>query len=177
MPAEHHVEFVGLTAEAVRLIEGLRTSPDDTKSQILVRALSPLQAKPAPQKPAEKTFDYKEGIRLPVGEKLFLFLDKKSRREGKPAATAELREDGFYMDGKLIPPSHGRPFQPAMEIVQRRLKHFSETNGGLVSLSSLRQWCVNRNGTFVSLERLKDPALKRTRGLRAPLNLEYIDLD
>lgn len=178
MSGESYVEFAGLTAEAVRLIEGLRRSPSDTKSEILVRALTPLQkivAKPF-LADGRKLLDYKEGIRLPVGEKLYLFLSRGAKYEGKPDAVAEIREDGFYMDGKLIEPSHGRPFQPAMEIVQNRKKHFSKTNGGTVSLSSIRKWCVFREGKFVSLEELKDPALKRTRGGKIGLEEALVQL-
>ena len=168
MTSESYVEFAGLTADAVRLIEGLRKSPDDTKSQILVRALTPLQKTLAkPSAPDKKYFDYKEGIRLPVGEKLYLFLTRPAKYARTPDAVGEIREDGFYMDGKLIPPSHGRPFQPAMELVQTRKKHFSKARGGTVSLSAIRRWCVERDGEYVMLADLKDPALKRTRVVKA----------
>lgn len=179
MAGEVHVEFAGLTAEAVRLIEGLRQSPDDTKSSILVRALTPLQkvVKPAkPAAPGREYIDYKEGIHLYVGEKVFLFLSRGAKYEGKPDAEAEIRKDGLYMGGKRIEPSHGRPFQPAMEIVQTKKKHFSKTNGGTVSLSAIRKWCVFRDGKFISLEELKDPALKRTRGQKMDLTLEDLGL-
>ncbi|WP_442577832.1 hypothetical protein ACSBOB_20000 [Mesorhizobium sp. ASY16-5R] len=176
MTTESYVEFAGLTAEAVRLIEGLRRSPDDTKSQILVRSLTPLQKAPAPAASSAKLIDYKEGIRLPVGEKLYLFLAEADKNEGKPDAEGEIRADGFYMDGKLVPPRKGRPFQPAMEKVQNRKKHFSKKNGGVVSLSSIRQWCVKRDGRFVTLEELKDPDLKRTRGPKLNLTLEDLNL-
>ncbi|UVC19374.1 hypothetical protein [Mesorhizobium onobrychidis] len=160
----------------MRLIEGLRRSPSDTKSEILVRALSPLQEAAKPAADGRKVFDYKEGIRLPVGEKLYLFLSRGAKYAGKPDAQGEIRQDGFYMDGKRIEPSHGRPFQPAMEIVQNRKKHFSKTNGGTVSLSAISKWCVLRNGKFTSLRELKDPALKRTRGKRMDLDsLDELD--
>lgn len=179
MTNEVHVEFAGLTAEAVRLIEGLRQSPSDTKSQILVRALTPLQKNAAPAKPAtpdREYVDYKEGIHLYVGEKVYLFLTRSAKHAGKPDAEAEVRKNGLLMDGKLIPPSHGRPFQPAMEIVQKRKKHFSEAHGGTVSLSAIRKWCVLRDGKYLTLNELKDPALRRTRGRTVDINLEELEL-
>ncbi|MER8374453.1 hypothetical protein [Mesorhizobium sp. M0488] len=81
------------------------------------------------------------------------------------------------MDGKRIEPSHGRPFQPAMEIVQTKKKHFSKTNGGTVSLSAIRKWHVFRDGKFVMLDELKNPELKRTRGKKLnSLTLEELRL-
>ena len=176
---ESYVEFAGLTAEAVRLIEELRQSPADTKSQILVRALAPLPKKaPSPDILGQKLIDYKEGIRLPVGEKTYLFLSRSAKLEGKPDAEGEIRANGFYMDGELIKTSPGRrPFQPAMKLVQNRKKLFSKTNGGTVSLSALRQWCVLRDRKFVTLEELKDPALKRTRGGKIGLDEALASLD
>lgn len=175
MTTEVHVEFAGLTAEAVRLIEGLRQSPSDSKSQILVRALAPLQKNAAPAKPAtpdREYVDYKEGIHLFVGEKVYLFLSRDAKYQGKPDAEAEIRKDGMYMGGKRIEPSHGRPFQPAMEIVQTKKKHFSKTNGGTVSLSAIRKWCVLRDGKYLTLNELKDPALRRTRGRTVDIDLD-----
>ena len=176
---ESYVEFAGLTAEAVRLIEELRQSPADTKSQILVRALTPLQRTVARPVPGNGQFvDYKEGIVLPVGEKVYLFLSRGAKLEGKPDAVGEVRLNGLFMDGKFIATSPGRrPFQPGMKIVQNRKKLFSKTNGGTVSLSALRQWCVLRDGKFVTLEELKDPALKRTRGGKIGLEQALKDLD
>lgn len=81
------------------------------------------------------------------------------------------------MGGKRIEPSHGRPFQPAMKIVQTERKHFSKTNGGTVSLSAMRQWHVLRDGRFVMLTELKDPKQKRTRGKKLDaLTLEKLGL-
>ncbi|RWC19169.1 MAG: hypothetical protein EOS51_15605 [Mesorhizobium sp.] len=177
MPTETYVEFAGLTAEAVVLIEGLRKSPTDTKSEILVRALTPLQ-KPIAPSGEQKLIDYKEGIRLPVGEKLYLFLSRPAKYAGKPDAEAEIRSDGFYMDGRRVEPSHGRPFQPAMKIVQKRKGHLSPTDGDTVSLSAIRKWCVLRDGKFKSLVELKDPALARTRGKKLDLSdLDLSDLE
>lgn len=175
MTAESYVEFAGLTAEAVRLIEGLRQSPDDTKSQILVRALGPLQKKPVPGE--GQIIDYKEGIHLRAGEKVYLFLSRAAKLAGKPDAEGEVRLNGMFMDGKFFSTSPGqRPFQRAMQMVQTRKKQFSKTNGGTVSLSSLRQWCVLRGGKFITLEELKDPVLKRTRGMNMMANVTAEEL-
>jgi hypothetical protein len=80
MTAESYAEFVGLTAEAIALIEQARLSPNESKSAILVRVLTP------PRPPVHITpdandvwFDYGEGIKILEGEPLFLFLNRPNR--------------------------------------------------------------------------------------------------
>src|SRR5215210_8094262 len=108
-----YAEFVGLTEQAIVLIERLRNSPEESRSDILVRALSAVpahQAQPVPQ-----FVDFGEGVRLPVGERLFLFLSQEAKRASKPDAIGEAQADGFYLKGKKIPPSRrGNALDPAM---------------------------------------------------------------
>lgn len=164
MTTEVFAEYTGLTADAVALIERFRREPTESKSEILVRVLSPL----VPVKTGEddqpgKLIDYKEGIKLRVGEKLYLFLSKEAKDKNRPDGLAELKEDGFYFEGRKLAPLGKRAFQPAMRMAQERARHF-DSDGKPVSLSALRQWHVLREGTLKPLVELKDPELARTRG-------------
>jgi hypothetical protein len=164
--AENYSEFAGLTAEAAALIERHRQSPIESKSQILVRVLSGANGKPtANTNPGY--LDLGQGVYLRVGEQPVLFLSEEAKRQRKPDAVAEVRSDGFYMDGKRIAPSKGSVLQPAMKIVQERKKH-RNSDGEIISLSSWRQWHVVREGKLLRMDELKDPALARKRGRAAP---------
>lgn len=163
MTSESYAEFVGLTAEAIALIEQARRSPNESKSAILVRVL---KSRP-PFVPSDHTdsvwFDFGEGIRVREGEKLYLFLNRMNRYSKVPDAQAEIRGDSFYLNGERFGPSNKRQFTPAMQVIQREKGHV-DANGEPISTSSMRQWCVVRNGELVSLVDIKDPKLARKRG-------------
>jgi hypothetical protein len=165
-------EYVGLTGAAIALIEGHRKSPQESKSDILIRVLTPLAA---PQR-SEKFVDVGQGVRLRVGESIVLFLSKEDKQNERPAAKAEIRKDGFFLHGrKKISPSKGSVIHPAMRLVQAELKHRND-KGEIVSLNAYRQWHALRDGKLVPLDELKDPALRRTRGRRAAVTLEDLGL-
>jgi hypothetical protein len=176
-------EYVGLTAEAVSLIEGLRADARESKSQILVRILAPLQnsnseiADDSPERSkAIEYMDYGEGIRIAIGEPLLLFLSLREKDPRKPDAHGEIRRDGFYLDGNKIGPSHKRQFAPAMHFIQKKKQH-RNPSGDLVSLSAMRQWHVIRDGELRSLEDIKDPKIARKRdGGRKYKNINLDDL-
>lgn len=165
------VEFAGLTQQAATLIESFRISPDDTKSDIIVRVLSRLRdndaANHTPLDRSERnhsaTFDLGQGAQLRVGESIFLFLSENAKRNSRPHATAEVRRDGLYLFGKRVEPSKGSALQPAMRLVQEKLDHRNE-DGEIISLSAWRQWHVERDSQFIPVLNLKDPALARKRG-------------
>ena len=161
-----YAEYAGLTPQAVTLIECLRKSPSESKSDILVRVLSPLIEPPpavtaAPIKP--KRFDLGQGASLTVGEKIFLFLSKAAKKANRPDGIAEVEVDGLYIDGKRITASRGNPLQAAMRVVQERKGHRNGA-GTIISLSAWRQWNVIRDGNLVPVLELKDPARAHKRG-------------
>jgi hypothetical protein len=113
-----------------------------------------------------------------VGEKPLLFLFEENKKRNEPNAVAEVKEDGFYLKGKKIPPSRGSVIQPAMQMIQEELKHRNK-DGQLVSRSAWRQWYVVRDGKLVSLFELKDPAKAKKRGRvveSTTKSLEELDL-
>lgn len=160
---ENYSEYAGLTTEASALIERHRQSPIESKSQILVRVLSGANGQPAMAGVNGDYLDLGQGVRLRAGERPVLFLSEEAKRKGQPDAVAEVRSDGFYLDGKRIEPSKGSVLQPAMKIVQERKKH-RNADGDIISLSAWRQWHVVRDGKMFSMVELKDPALARKRG-------------
>jgi hypothetical protein len=173
--AEVYSEYVGLTAEASALIERHRQTPIESKSEILVRVLLGLNGRTASAVPAG-FLDLGQGAWLRVGEKPVLFLSEEAKRKGQPDAVAEVRKDGFYMDGKRIERSKGSVLQPAMKMIQERKKHRND-KGEIISLSAWRQWHVVRDGRLLSMVELKDPALAHKRGRAAnAITLEELGL-
>lgn len=154
------IKYIGLTAEAAALIEGRRSRPDQAEWEIIVDALKPSAKSPVATPPGlpRVGLDLGQGVKLNVGERLFLFLNERSKRARKPDGLAEVRADGLYVEGRRIEPSRGTPLQPAMQIFQRRV------DPRMVSLSAWRQWHVLRDKTFVPLVELKDPELAHRRG-------------
>ena len=155
------VEYAGLTQEAATLIEGFRTSPGESKSDILVRVLRP--GSDGSKSPPVGGIDLGQGVVLPVGEKLYLYLSEDAKRSRKANAVAEVMADGFYLSGKKIEPSHGSVLQPAMKQIQEKIGHRNE-RGEIISLSAWRQWHVLRDGNLVPVFELKAPNLARKRG-------------
>jgi hypothetical protein len=145
------IKYIGLTTEASALIESRRSRPDQAEWEIIVEALDPKT------KPLKEIFDLGQGVELNSGERLYLFLNEQSKKARAPDGIAEVRTDGIYVEGRKIEPSRGSPLQPAMRFFQERAKH-------RVSLSSWRQWHVQRENRLVPLVELKDPALARRRG-------------
>lgn len=177
-------EFIGITQDVSTLIEQRRVSPGESKNQILRRELSrPLPAsRPVPRPAAAPAlssdfFDFGQGAKVPMGERLFLFLSEDAKRNAKPDGVAEVRHEGLFVDGRRVDPSHGSVLHPAMQHFQRRHGHLNE-KGELISLSAWRQWHVLRDRKWVQLLELKDPALAKRRGrtLRGRLTLADLDL-
>jgi hypothetical protein len=123
--------------------------------------------------------DLGQGVGVYAGEPLYLFLSKASKLRGVPEGSAEFREDGgLYLGGRKVQPSRGSAIQPAMQAFQARLNHRNE-KGEMISLSAWRQWNVKRDGKFLSLDELKDPALAHKRKHRlysTDLSAEDLDL-
>lgn len=157
------VEYAGLTQEAATLIESFRTSPAESKSDIILRALGPLNSGKSEVADSERFLDLGQGARLRVGETLSLFLSEESKRKRQPEATAEARADGLYLNGKRVAPSKGSYLQPAMLSIQEKRNHRND-RGQIISLSAWRQWHVERAGKLVPVLELKDPALAHKRG-------------
>jgi len=167
-----YAEFVGLTTQAVLLIERLRKSPEETKSEILERTLAPHAA---PTASNEQRFDLGQGVRLQTGEKPMLFLSKSAKQSMTPDATAEIRIDGFYLHGKKVHADPKKALDPAMKIVQKQKGHLND-KGQIISHSAWRDWHVLRAGRLVSLFDLKDPALARKRGSHTHSTITLEDL-
>ena len=159
------VEFVGLTQEAASLIEGKRLSPNETKSDILVRVFSADTPPEAPE-PVEPTLDLGQGAKLRVGETIYLFLSEQSKRLRHPEGQAEVRSDGLYVNGKKVKPAKGSAHHAAMKQVQEKRNHRNE-KGELISLSAWRQWHVEREGKMVALQALKSTELAHRRSRSA----------
>jgi hypothetical protein len=155
------VEYAGLTKQAASLVEAHRKSPNETKSDILVRLLS--ASGPPAADHAGSEFDLGQGAKLRAGEKIFLFLSEEAKKARRAHAIAEVKSDGFYLLGNKIEPSKGSVLQPAMHLIQEKLGHRNE-KGEIISLSAWRQWHVERGGKLVPVLELKDPALARKRG-------------
>jgi hypothetical protein len=166
------VEYIGLNKAQSTLIECHRRSPAETKSEIIERVMSAMRpaGQSRPIASADGWFDLGQGARLHVGEKPLLFLSEGAKRRRSPDAVAEIRSDGFYMDGKKVAPSNGSVLQPSMKIVQER-KGYRNSKGEIISLSAWRQWHVLRDGKLLSMLELKDPNLARKRG-RIEMTLE-----
>jgi hypothetical protein len=161
-----YAEFVGLTSQAVTLIECFRKSPSESKSDILVRVLSPLvklppRADPLPIRP--RWFDLGQGARLIIGEKIFLYLSKAAKKTDRADAVAEVKADGLYLDGRKVKASRGNPLQSAMRAIQEKKGHRNDA-GKIISLSAWRQWHAIREGQLVPVFELKDRTLAHTRG-------------
>ena len=160
-------EYVGLGQDVASHIEALRERSSETKNDILRRVLGiGAEAKQMTQNSAP--IDFGQGVHLPVGEKLYLYLSKPSNAGQKPDGVAEVGPDGLYLDGQKITPSRGSSIAPAMQAVQVRSNHVNG-EGKLVSLSAYRQWHVVRDGKMVPLDRLKDPNQRRHRTAKASI--------
>lgn len=125
------VKRVRLTSEAAGAIEA-RQSPEPTAA-----------------------LDFGQGVKLPVGETLYLFSSVRSKRRSRPYGIAHVRADGLFVEHRKqlfrIEPSRGSLLKPAMLVCQR----FSHRR--MVSLSPWRQWHVLRENQFIPLVELKDP--------------------
>lgn len=166
MQSESYAEYVGLTQDAITALEINRKTPTESRSTILIRMAGLLASVPS-VKPenadyTRKTLDFGEGIKLFVGERLYLFITNQSLVSGEADAEAVIKRDGLYMDGKKVVALKGRPFHQAMRQVQERMNHKNE-KGEIISLSAIHKWHVFRDGIYKSLLNLKDPKLARTR--------------
>jgi hypothetical protein len=166
------IKYVGLTAEASALIEGRRSRPDQTESEIIVEALKPSAAD------TQAMLDLGQGVKLPALDRLFLFLNERSKREKKPDGTAEVgaEADGIYVEGRKVESSRGSPLAAAMLIFQTRAVEQGRAEK-LVSLNAWLKWHVLREGRFVPLFELKDPKLARRRGPPVDVDKLFEELD
>ena len=172
-------EFIGITPDVASLIEARRRLPEETKCDILRRALSapPSEERPTPR-PVPPMLDLGQGASLRVGERIHLFLNDEAKRAKRPHASAEVGPHGLILEGVAIEPSRGSYLHPAMKRVQERLGHRND-DGEIISLSAWRQWHAVRDEKLVPLSELKDPRLARKRGRSlqgATLDLTGIDL-
>jgi hypothetical protein len=157
-------EVIAISQRVSRLIEARRVSETETMSEILERELGggPDGRAVGGSVPPQGGLDLGQGVRLPAGEHLYLFLSVEAKKRGAPDAIAEVVKDGLYLDGKEVAPSRGSLIHPAMQIVQRRIGNVG-ADGRPVSLSAWRQWHVRRERDYVPLFELKDPTLARRR--------------
>ena len=170
------VEYVGLTQEATTLIESFRSATTESKSDIIVRVLSAIHNQKIAPANNQEVFDLGQGAYLKLGETITLYLSEESKRLRHPDATAEVRRDGIYMNGKRVRPSKGSPLQAGMRAVQEKRNHRNE-KGEFISLSAWRQWHVERNGQIMPIFELKDPALAHKRGrIKSELTLQDLGL-
>ena len=153
-------EYAGLSQKVASLIEAERIGAEETKDDILWRVLSGLNEHDGSEEPS--FFSLGQGIEVPVGERLYLFLTKPRNASQKPDGIAEIRSDGLYLSDSKVEPSHGSVLAPAMQAIQKEVGHYND-KGALISLSAYRQWYVVRGGELIPLDQLKDPKLKRTR--------------
>ena len=168
-------EFVGMTQDVASQIEARRTDPAETKNDILRRILN--VGEPTELTTVSKHLDLGQGVRVTIGETLYLFLTQPKHADSRPDGMAEAHEEGLYINGSRVVASRGSMLAPAMHVFQRRLSHVND-KGNLISLSAYRQWHVRRGGQLVPLESLKDPTKRRTRSTRVSgIDLSKLDLD
>jgi hypothetical protein len=154
-------EYVGLEQDVASHIEARRQSPSETKSDILRRIFR--EWPEARNADASSPFlDFGQGVRLPAGERLYLYLTKPNSVGQMPDGAAEVRPDGLYLDGRRISPSRGSLVTPAMKEIQRKLAHVN-SKGELIMLNAYQHWYVIRGGKLVTIDTLKDPEKRRTR--------------
>ena len=158
-------EYVGIEQDVASQIEAWRENPSETKSDILRRVF---RERPGVDGAGDSSplLDFGQGIGLPVGELLYLYLSKPNSVGQMPDGVAEVREDGLYLDGKRISPSRGSLVTPAMKEVQRKLNHVNR-KGELIMLNAFLHWYVVRSEQLVPLDLLKDPSQRRTRAPKA----------
>ena len=149
-------EFIGITQRVSRLIESHRTQDTESKSEILERLLEQNLSK------SRKLLDIGQGAKLYIGEKIYLYL-KSLKKSRNPDAIAEVKEDGIYLNGKILPRSKGSQLTPGMRMVQEQKGHYND-KGEIISLNSWRQWHVNRGNKLIPLLQLKDPEKSHVRG-------------
>ena len=170
------VKFVGLTQEAAEAIERKRQRADESESEIVARELGSRSTPSGPVNGAgPPTLDFGQGIKLPMGQELYLFLSKTDAQSGRIAATGKVRAAGVEVGGRLFERHRGSYLQRPMKLVQERLNHRNAA-GELLSLSAYQQWHVKKNGEFVPLDDLKDEKLRRRRRPTLDLSLDDIDL-
>ncbi|MBS3928185.1 MAG: hypothetical protein KGZ65_07110 [Sphingomonadales bacterium] len=159
------VEYVGLEQDVASEIEARREDRSETKNDILRRLFG---GQPMPKSAGKHPphLDFGQGIKLAVGERLYLFLTKPRGVDQKPDGLAEVRADGLYLEGNKVDPSKGSSLAPAMHVIQARLNH-RNSKGELVPLSAFQKWYVVRDGKLVPLDQLKDPKLRRRRQPKA----------
>lgn len=185
MQSAAYSEFVGIAPRTASLIETFRQNPDETKDVIIFRALSylipsePVSHDDAQGKPS---LDLGEGVKLEVGERLYLFLSLEAKKAGIPDGVAIVGSEGLLVNDSLIKPSRGSYIHPAMVHLQKLKNHVND-KGEIISLSAFRQWHVMRGNKLVPLLELKDPKLARTRrkhldtsGMSAAELLQMLDL-
>ena len=171
-------EFIGLSPRLASLIESHRRDPDETKDAILTRLLAvqtPDSIVPDQNlKSGEpKMLDLGQGVRIKVGESIFLFLSKESKKAKEPDGVGTVQVNGIAIDGMVVPKSRGSYIHPAMVKIQD-IKGHKNAKGEIISLSAWRQWYVDRDG-LVPLIKLKDPNLARKRD-QAVITLEDLGL-
>lgn len=158
-------EYVGIEQDVASAIEAGRENASETKNDILRRIFREWGGTKAAAG-GTPPLDFGQGIRLPIGERLYLYLSKPNGVGQKPDGIADVKDGGLYLGDRRITPSHGSVITPAMKEIQRQVGHVNQ-NGDLISLSAYRQWHVIRGGQLVPLDRLKDPAQRRTRTPKA----------
>jgi hypothetical protein len=166
-----YAKFIGISAETAATIERARIHPEESEDQILARVLGTKAPTTKSPPPVRRRFKLGFGAWLDEGEQLFFFRSKESYDKGKAEAVAAIIDSAFVLYGAEIQPSRGSYLQPAMQLVQRKLRDFNE-QGKLISLDAWKYWHVVRQGKFVPVSTLRDPNLVVRRK-----RIKYVDLD
>ena len=108
--------------------------------------------------PANQGCHLGSDVWLEEGEQLFCFRRMSSLESGSAEAVAVARGGHLYVDGVAIRPSKGSILQPALRQVQIKIGDLSPTAGGPTSLDAWKYWYVRRQGHYVRVHELRDPA-------------------
>ncbi len=95
---------------------------------------------------------------LEEDEQLFCFRRMSSLESGSAEAVAVARGGHLYVDGVAVRPSKGSILQPALRQVQIKIGDLSPTAGGPTSLDAWKYWYVRRQGRYIRVHELRDPA-------------------
>jgi len=178
------VKYVGLTAETSALVERFRISPIQTEDEIIHSAFQRFALEQTSTKQVtgsgsvRQGCDLGRGVALTEGEPMFCFRYKSSLKSGKPEGIALAKGGALYVDGQKVEQSKGSLVQPALQLVQKRIKDVSPTNGGLVSLDAWDYWYVKRGERLVRVGELrpKDEIVRRQRKVVQVTDLNAADL-
>ncbi len=180
-------KYVGITNETATLIEYFRENPGQSEDDIIRKSLGKLREidrlwgrKEETGVDSVRTDNAEFGCDLGMGavlrnkEGIFCFRYKSSMEARKPEGVAIARDGKLFIDGQEVHRSRGSLVQPALQLIQRKIKDVSKTTGDLTSLDAWEYWYVEREGKFVPVGHLRKPNEIRRRTKRHELSEEEI---